>query len=311
MKSTNQKKWGILLVLIAAISWGVSGTVAQFLFDHKGMTAGWLVSIRLLCSGIILLSYLHVKGNKHVWDVWKRKSTVVNILIFGLFGMLGVQYTYFVAIETSNAATATLLQYLAPVLITVYVIFKWRKAPQIPQVMAILFALLGTFLLVTSGNFSTISIHPTALVWGISSAFFLALYTLQPIELLKEFGSTIVIAWGMIIGGIGMSFIYPPWSVSGQFTTSSFLAILFVIVFGTLIAFFCYLESLKYLEATESSLLACAEPLSSAFLAVVWLKVPFGIYEWLGACCIIATILLLSLKKSVKEENPATSSVTP
>jgi len=76
-------------------------------------------------------------------------------------------------------------------------------------------------------------------------------------------------------------------------------------IFGTLIAFFCYLESLKHLEAAETSLLSCAEPLSAAFLAVIWLKVPFNIFEWIGAFFILTTILLLSLKRRSTERELA------
>ena len=302
----KRKSIGIFLVLTAAISWGVSGSVAQYLFTEKRFSTGWLVSIRLLTSGVILLSYLGLTKNKDIWNIWKRRASVGNILIFGLLGMAGVQFTYFAAIETSNAATATLLQYLAPVLIILYIALKRRTIPPFQHVIGIITALFGTYFLVSAGHFSTISIRPEALAWGLSSAFFLALYTLQPAQLLKEFGSTIVVAWGMIIGGLGMSFVSPPWETGdGVFSFSSILAIVFVILIGTLVAFFCYLESLKHLEAAETSLLSCAEPLSAAFLAVIWLKVPFSVYEWIGAFFILTTILLLSLKRKSPERKLA------
>jgi drug/metabolite transporter (DMT)-like permease len=54
------------------------------------------------------------------------------------------------------------------------------------------------------------------------------------------------------------------------------------------------MESLKYIRPSEASLLACAEPLSASFLAVVWLQVSFSMIEWLGAFCIILAIFVLS-----------------
>lgn len=114
----------------------------------------------------------------------------------------------------------------------------------------------------------------------------------------------------MVLGGLGMSFIYPPWKTDdGIFSFSSILAIVFVILFGTLIAFFCYLESLNHLEAAETSLLSCAEPLSAAFLAIIWLKVPFSIFEWIGAFFILTTILLLSLKRKNMERKLAEKTI--
>ncbi len=48
---------GLMLVIIGAMLWGISGTVAQYLFQKKGFSPEWLVVIRLLVSGIILLTY--------------------------------------------------------------------------------------------------------------------------------------------------------------------------------------------------------------------------------------------------------------
>jgi drug/metabolite transporter (DMT)-like permease len=294
---SNLRTKGIILVLMAAIFWGISGTVAQFLFQQQGFSAEWLVDIRLLCSGIILILYSKFGMKRDIWSIWKNKKDIFELILFGVFGMLGVQYTYFVAIEYGNAATATVLQYIAPVLITCYLCIQSRKFPAKNEVLAVFLALVGTFLLVTNGNIQTLSITKEAFFWGIASAFALAFYTIQPAGLLFKWGSLNTVGWGMLIGGIGFSFIHPPWVFQGQWTLPSLLAVIFVVIFGTLIAFFCYLESTKYIRASETSLLACAEPLSAAFLAVVWLHVPFGIGEWIGTFCIMLTIFLLAVVK--------------
>jgi drug/metabolite transporter (DMT)-like permease len=288
---------GIALVLTGATLWGISGTVVQFLFQQKGYNPEWLVVIRLLISGTILLMYSRFKKNKDIFLIWKLKEDRIHILIFGIFGMLGVQYTYFAAIEAGNAATATVLQYLGPVFILGYIVLKSRRLPTNKEIISIFLALLGTFFLVTNGNVQTLSISKWAFFWGISSAIALAFYTLQPVQLIKKWETIIVVGWGMLIGGIGFSLINPPWVFQGQLSLSSFIAILFIIIFGTIIPFYFYLESLNYISATEASLLACVEPLSAAFLSVVWLHVSFGFYEWIGTILILATIAILSQEK--------------
>nr|WP_263326754.1 EamA family transporter [Neobacillus sp. Marseille-Q6967] len=288
---------GILLVLIAATSWGVSGTVAQYLFHQHGFSAGWLVVIRLMISGIGLLFFAHTVAKQNIWSIWRGKKDVLGLFIFGILGMLGVQYTFFAAIEHGNAATATVLQYLAPVIIAVYFCIKTKALPVKYEVMAIVLALGGTFLLVTKGNLHSISISRPAFLWGILSAFALAFYTVYPGKLLTKWGTLITVGWGMLIGGIAFSFIHPPWNFQGNWQFSSFLGVTFVVLFGTLIAFLCYMESLKYIKPSEASLLACMEPLSAAILAVTWLQVPFSLAEWIGAIFVIATIFILSMVK--------------
>lgn len=288
---------GIWLVLTGAILWGVSGTVAQYLFQDRHFNTEWLTSVRLLLSGALLLGIAYRKEKGRIWAVWKNRQDIVPLLLFGIFGMLGVQYTYFAAIEYGNAATATVLQYLGPAIITCFLAIRAKRMPSGKELLAVLLAAAGTFILVTHGNAGSLSISGLAVFWGISSAFALAFYTLQPHRLLKKWGSAIIVGWGMLIGGAALSLVRPPWKFEGQWSLSAYAAIVFIIIFGTLIAFYCYLESLKYLSASETSLLACAEPLSAAFLAVIWLHVPFGISEWLGTLLILATIALLSIKK--------------
>lgn len=292
---------GIVLVIISSMLWGVSGTVAQFLFQKKSFTPEWLVVIRLLVSGIALLIFSTIKARENTLQIWKNRNDRFNLLLFSIVGMLFVQYTYFAAIKYGNAATATILQYLSPVIITCFLAFRSKKSPKFQEVIAIALAMTGTFLIISKGNFHNLAISKLALFWGISSAFAAAFYTIQPQRLLKKWGSILVVGWGMLIGGLAFSFIQQPWNCNGQWAISSILAIMFVVIFGTLVAFTLFLESLKYIKPTESSILSSAEPLSAALLSVLWLHQQLGILQWIGTICIIITIIILSYSKNQKK----------
>lgn len=295
---------GFLMVLIAAVLWGLSGTVAQHLFHNAGFQHGWLVMVRLVISGVLLLSVISFSSaQESVWRVWKS-SDRWQLVIFGLAGMLGVQYTYFAAIEAGNAATATLLQYLGPVLLTCYIALRLLRMPSGLELAAVSLSLLGTFFLVTGGNPGSLTISQKALFWGLLSAACLAFYTLYPTRLLKRWGAAVTVGWGMVIGGVGLGLIVPPWQVDGQqWNWESFLFVLFVILFGTLVPFYLYLASLSYIRPGETALLASAEPLTAAVAAVLWLDVPFGPFEWIGSICIMGTVVVLSRQKEQKEGN--------
>lgn len=296
---TYSRTKGFIFVILAALLWGVSGTVAQYLFHQQGFSPEWLVVVRLLVSGLLLLGLAYRKEKQRVWSVWKNKKDSLSLILFGIFGMLAVQYTYFAAISYGNAATATVLQYIAPILVTCFLAFRAKRLPTMKEFAAVILAVLGTFLLVTKGNISSLSISGWALFWGLSSAFALAFYTLQPGKLLASWGSLIVVGWGMFIGGIGFTFVHPPWRFEGEWSLYAYLALIFVIILGTVVPFYCYLESLKYIGASETSLLACVEPLSAVICSVLWLGVTFGLAEWIGTLCILSTVAILSvLKKS-------------
>src|SRR5690554_6881412 len=108
---------GFVLAVVAAILWGVSGTFAQFLFQQREINVEWLITVRLLVSGSILLLFAKFGEKGDLWSIWENKKDAVQLVVFSITGMLAVQYTYFAAINHSNAATATVLQYAGPVLI--------------------------------------------------------------------------------------------------------------------------------------------------------------------------------------------------
>lgn len=294
MPATTLK--GFILAITAAVLWGVSGTFAQFLFQQRGVNVEWLITIRMLSTGTLLLLFAKFGQKADLTSIWKNKKDAVQLALFSITGMLAVQYTYFAAIKHSNAATATVLQYAGPVIIAVYLAFKYKRIPRPIEFLAVALAVLGTFLLVTHGDIHTLSISGLAFFFGIASAFALAVYTLQPIPLLTKYKSSLVIGWGMFVGGLVFCLVRAPWEVEGTWDLQAYLSTAFIIVFGTLIPFYAYLTAVKIIGGQKTSLLASAEPLSATILAVLWLNVSFSAMDWLGSFCIISTIFLLSRK---------------
>ena len=285
---------GVLMVILAASFWGLSGTVAQRMFQQMDISPAWLVTIRLLTSGFLLI-FVGAVRKKRVWDIWKDWREAFRFLLFGFFGMLAVQYTYFLSIARGNAAVATLLQYVAPVFVILYSLLKERIKPRGVEGMAAFLALTGMFLLLTDGSFGELTVPFLSVIWGLLSAVSLAFYTLFGAYLLKSRESTVVTGWGMAIGGLFMSILHPPLRLPRiDWNGEMWLSLLFVVVFGTLVAFYLYLESLKYISAKESSLLGCAEPLVSVLASVLWLRVSFGFWQGIGTVLILGMIVLLS-----------------
>jgi len=300
----NNKFLGFASAIFAAMLWGVSGAFAQFLFREKEFNAEWLVTVRLLISGVLMLLFGVLQKNPDVVGIWKDKKYAIQLVLFSLLGMLTVQYTYFVTILHSNAATATVIQYTGPVFIAIYLALRLKRWPKPIEFLAIGMAMLGTFLLVTHGDIHTLNITPTALVWGIASAIALAVYTLMPVHLLDRYSPIAIIGWSMLIAGIAMSIIHPPHQLEGIWDRDTYLAVLFIIFLGTLIPFYIFLMAIKNIGPQRASLLACAEPLSATLIAVVYFGVNFETMDYLGSLCIIATIFLLTkIKKKVIPEN--------
>lgn len=294
------------MILTAATLWGLNGTVAQYVFG-QGVQPGSLVTIRMIGSGILLILLGLMQKDANVINIWKSRVDRRKVLVFGLVGILGSQYTFFVSIEQGNAAAAALLQYMAPLFIMLYVAFRFRKMPSGKEFIALFLAIGGTSLLVTNGSFDSLNIPASAVVWGLSSAVTLAVYTLYPVQLLSKWGSVVVVGWGMVIGGLCLSLIHPPWEIVTQISTpTTSLLILFIVIFGTLVPYYLFIDSLRLVQPTEASIIACAEPLAAVIVSILWLHIPFGLMQSAGGLCIIVAVLLLVTKQ---QANPAIQEV--
>ena len=306
MRIKNKMLIGSIFCILSACFWGVSGAAGQYLFKNAGITPEWLVSARTLLTGLFLLTFFQLKHGG-VFAIWLNRQDRIDIIVFTLGGMLFMQYGYFAAIAHSNAATATVLQYTAPILIVIYLAFRQRKLPSKMECIAVLGCLIGTFLLATHGNVKSLSLSPQALFWGILSSVALAFYTVYPARLLAKYDAMLLIGWSMLIGSFVMHFVHPSWDYAGNWDISCIITMSFVVIFGTMVPYLLFLNGVKYIGPTKSSLYASAEPLASTIVSVVWLKVHLELIDYIGFLFIIATVLMLSFIKPAQEAHPKDS----
>ena len=297
MTVSNRLK-GIILAVGGSIFWGGSGVAAQFLLQDRGMTADYLTAIRTITAGFILLLIDRFVYGNNITNIWQDKASRYRLLFFGIFGMMAVQYTYFAAIAYSNAPTGTIIQYLMPVVILLWIALRERKLPQLGQVICAILAILGTALLVTHGSLTTLSVSEKALFWGILSAFATACYTVSPRWLLMRWPSAQVVGWAMLIGGAAISLIYPPLSYPGILDIDAILSLAYICILGTAIAFWAYVSSTKYILPQEASILNAMEPLASIVFSVLLLDVLFQLPEIAGTILIILPVLYITTRKN-------------
>lgn len=286
---------GAALTILGGLLWGFSGTCGQFLLQRKGITSEFLVPVRLMSAGAILLALCLLRERGRVFDVFRHDAA--GIVVFGIFGMSMCQYTYFSAIAASNAGTATVLQYTGPVLILVYLSLRERRLPRPTEVLAIALALTGTFLLATHGRPGSMALSVQALCWGLLSAVALAVYTVQPGRLLQTYGSAVVTAWGMIIGGAMLCVLFRPFSMRVRMDLEGLLAMAAIVLLGTVAAFSAYMEGIRCVGPKKGSLYASIEPVSAAVFSSLFMGARFTGMDVAGFACILSTIFLLAMDK--------------
>ena len=107
-------KRGVLLTLIGGTCWGFSGASGQFLFTHYQADPMWLTSMRMCFAGLLITLFGALTQKEATKRLVSQKKDLIKTFGFGFVLML-CQFTYLQAINTSNAGTATVLQYLSPI----------------------------------------------------------------------------------------------------------------------------------------------------------------------------------------------------
>lgn len=297
MSQKNNQKLGLLIILTCGTLWGLSGVLGQMLFQTSAASPEWITAFRLIVSGIFILIFSFIKKDHTLFDVWKNKKDILSLFIFSIFGVMALQYAYFVTISASNAATATVLQYTYPVLMLFYTAFSTKKLPSIFEIIAILFACLGIFLIATHGNLHSLSLSTAALFWGLAAAVSFVFYTVYPQKTLFErLGMVPIMGWSFLIGGITLSLITRSYSFSVKWSVTSVNLILTITFFGTLIPFLAYGIGVRILGNLRASLFVTVEPIISALLTVLLTKQRFSIADIIGFLCIIGAIELIAVR---------------
>ena len=109
--------------------------------------------------------------------------------------------------------------------------------------------------------------------------------------------------WGMLIGGAVLMVVFRPWNYQVIFDRETFMALAFIILFGTMAGFSMYLTGVKMIGSVKASLFSCVEPVASMVLTAVWMKVSFTTPDLIGTLFVIATIIILAIptKKTMNQ----------
>lgn len=288
---------GIILTLLGATLWGVSGTSVQFIGNFRNMNLEWLLTMRLITAGLLTVLYGWIRQGNAIFNVFCNWRDTLGLVIFGVFGMALCQYTYFRSIVIAGAGIATVLQYLAPSMIIIYLLMRYGKRPSTGEIISVILALAGTICLMGNNGFSFESFRSDVLFWGLLSAVGVAVYSVSPVRLVATYGTIPIVGFGMLLSGLVAAVLFHQpyscatwdvWTVVGCFN---------VVFLGTIVSFNAYLEGVKRIGAVSGSILSSIEPISAAFFGWALLGNQFNWVGILGMAMIIATVIIIALEK--------------
>ena len=282
------------LVGAAGIFWASSGIAVQDFFAHSDKSAIDLTNIRMLFSGFLILIIAWQNGGlKKSFSVLNHRPRMwLDVVIYGTVGMAFMQFSYFEAISIGGAVATTVIQYSCPAIVVLWHSFYYRRLPKLGEVIAVILATSGVFLLVTGGNFDKLMVPLACVLWALASGASFAFSSIFPSHLFTSgIDKYFLTSVGMIIGGFFTFALVDEVNLADFFASNVIFDVICIIIFGTVAAFLLFNAGLIYLTAEEASVTATTEPVASVILAYFIFGTTFGLIESIGIVLVILAIL--------------------
>jgi drug/metabolite transporter (DMT)-like permease len=304
---------GYLLVGTAASLWGLNGAVSKVVLAN-GLDSSRLTQARVTGAFVGLLGLLLARRPA---ALRATRSQAAYLIVFGLVGLNGVQLFYFQAIHRLPIGIAVLIEYLAPVLVALYVRFVLGRDVGSRLWASIALVLVGLALMVDviggGGSLSGVGVG-----FALLAALSYALYILMAERLAGSRPAEATLCWGFGTAALFWAFAAPLWTfpVSRLGTSVSLggrlhaihlplgLLVGWVVVMGTLIPFAMLVGALVALPATRITLLSTWEPVAGAIIAWAWLTERLAGPQLIGAGLVLAGILVAETTQADNLHNP-------
>jgi drug/metabolite transporter (DMT)-like permease len=296
--SAGAKKNKSLIIVLALVCvyifWG--GTYLGMKFAVETMPPFLMAGIRFSIAGWILYIVYRLKGEKRPsLEEWKNAGIVGSLLLLGGNGVVAW------AEQQVPSSIASVLVATVPLWITAFSYISGAKKPSAGSIIGILLGLCGIGALVWNSNgMASQSADPggiLALLFASISWSAGSMYSRK-----AKLPSAPLLSTGvqMIVGGILLLIAaafhgdyrgFDPSVIS----TQSWIALGYLVIFGSLIGYTAYIWLLKNAEPSVVSTYAFVNPIVAVFLGWLLADEKIGINAFIAVFFIIAAVVIITL----------------
>lgn len=283
---------GIICTLLGGTLWGLNGVISKILMDTYAVDPLWLTFMRELGSCWFFIAAAALTDRKRLSSAVHSVRALLTIMLVGVVALLFSNVSYIEAVSWTNPATATVMQSLGMVGVLFYTCSVSKRAPRRREVLGILLALIGTYLVATGGNPGELNLPVGGFIWGLLCAAASACLAIVPTKALNKWGSFVVNGFGFLFSAILLGLFIHPWTNVPALDLHAILLLIAIIVLGSFGAYALYLQGIKDAGSLKASLLGTIEPVVSTIGTVLLLGYHFSLADILGFALIIIMVYL-------------------
>lgn len=189
---------GLVLALISAGSFGMSGALARGLID-TGWSVGAIVLIRIGIAALVVLPFglVALRGR---WALLRRSAGLITF--YGLLAVAGAQFCYFSAVQYMQVGPALLIEYTAPAAV---VVWMWLRHGQRPGLMTLVgagLAALGLVLVLDLLSGADLSLP--GVLWSLGAMVGCAAYYIINGDHSTGLPPIVLASGGLLVGAVAV-----------------------------------------------------------------------------------------------------------
>ena len=282
-----------LFLTIAPLCWAANVVLARGVANLISPVSfafwRWLIAFLILLPFTWSNIRLDFKSAIQNWKI------MVALSILGISGFNTLLYT---AVHTTTAINVALIQTAMPAMIILISRLSFNERIREIQVIGVVCCIFGACLVVLRGNISTFL--NMSFVQGdllmIAAVFLYALYCV----LLRKRPQMHPMSFLTYTFGMGVLGLLPfyAWETATlgtfAFTGQTVLSIVFVAVFPSIVAFFCWNRGVEMIGANRAGLFINLVPFFASIMAILWLNESVQIFHVAGMALIFGGMILFN-----------------
>jgi drug/metabolite transporter (DMT)-like permease len=278
---------GYLLAVAAATMWAVNASLARFLLDD-GVSSLRLAQLRSLLSWVILVGVIAV-ARPALLRV--AREDLPRLAFLGICGLALVHATYFYAIEHLQIGAALTIEYLAPLLVLVWLRVAHKRELSRSLWGAAALALIGCFFVVRA--YRTGSLDGLGIAAAFGAAVTYAIYIVGSEQSGRRYAPVTTLAWAFGFASLFWAIAQPLWDFpTHYFESLDNVALgLGVAVVGTLLPFVCIVAAVRHIPASRAAIVATLEPVLAAIVAWVVHDESLAAVQIAGGLLVVAAVV--------------------
>jgi DME family drug/metabolite transporter len=283
---------GYIYVVLGATFLGTIGILARFIYQNEPDPLTVVTFRATIAFLLLLITAIVVNPN---WLRIRKK----DFIFFTFYGLLSVSLCFllfFYAIKYTTVATATILLYTYPAFVVILSRFFLGEEFTRNKILALFITFLGCILVIQIYDPAAFRPNLKGVIYGLGAGVGAGLFSIFGKKGVARYSSFTVVTYALGFGAFFLLLIRGTRTlISVVYPTITWIWILALAIFPTLVGYSLYTKGLRYLEAGRAGIAATWEVVVASVLAFMILGETMTFVQIIGAVLIVSGIAIVRI----------------